>query len=631
MCGICGIVDLKGGSVKKSAVRAMCNSMKHRGPDGEGQEIKGNVGFGHRRLSIIDLSLKGKQPMKTADGRYWITFNGEIYNYKELKKKLPKTTFKSNSDTEVVLQLYAKYKEKCLNFLRGMFAFAIYDFKEKTLFIARDHAGQKPLIYTTYNNQFCFASEIPALLTLDIKKKINPKALQLFLTYNYRHVPDPYTIFEGIQKLPPASYAFIDRKGTITIKQYWKPNFKKQNISLKKKIKEYLQLTKACVNLTQVSDVPVGALLSGGVDSSTIVHFMDKSYQPKTYAVGFNKKDPELARAKIVSKKYKTKHYEHLFSMHDMQSYVHLLHTYGEPLNVMQSVYLNSLCKEIKKDLKVVIGGNGADEIFYGYDGSNNLLVITKLLRILKKIPRWFLTIMKAPFPKKFKFFLSLSKLPIGKIKGQLYRTYGKALRNNLYSNKAKKALEDFDEGNIIEKYTAQCNATSFIERSYYAGLMSENQHSITIIGDLVGMHHSIEIRSPYLDHHMIEFASELPVQYKVPSMTNKEKNKYIMKKSMQGKLSQEILYAKKMGFGYNIDWTEFLKKEFRKKAEHILFKRSLHKEGLFNMEFIRKIFENHVKGKKHNTQLLLGLISFELWYEMFFLGKKPAELAKTI
>lgn len=614
MCGIAGVALLNNRgekSVLEQKIKVMNNLMKHRGPDGDGVFSDGVVGLGNRRLSIIDLSERGRQPMANKEKNLHIVFNGEIYNYEDIRKELSVWyEFQGNSDTEVVLYAYARWGEKCLEKLRGMFAFCIYDVVKKHLFLARDHLGQKPLIFYSdqKNREFYFASEIkPILEASHIKPKINLKALHLYFLRNYRHIPDPYTIYEDVFRLPPATYLFFNvQTGEYSINFYWKPTFIKDN-SLQEKdyIERYKTLIQEAVNLTTVADVPVGTLLSGGIDSSTIVALL-KRKDIQTYSIGFSNNDEELKRSRLVARLFKTQHKEIILSHLDHLKVVERLVDYlGEPLNLLPAVHSYAIIEAARKDLKVLIGGNGADELFYGYDGSNRLAMMSNFINF--------------PFIKYFLWpFLPGGSVDSNEIKGNLYRRAGRVYKQELYNDFFRQAIDGFDDGAIVNHYIQECDSKEYIEKSYWAGLMSENQHSVTLIGDLTGMANSVEVRAPFLDHKVVEFAAALPVQYKVGSWFDKKYNKYIMKRSMEGILPSEILWASKKGLGYHMDLSLLIRTQWK---DYVLknLKDALPSLRLFNMDKIIEQFNDHVGGKRNHGALLWGMNMLAIWAKKYF------------
>jgi len=635
MCGIAGVYFLGKAGTKSelSSVNAMCDLMVHRGPDGEGfyYDKKNRIALGHRRLSIIDLSPNGKQPMSNEDGTLWIVFNGEIYNYKELRKSLEgKHTFRSNSDTEVILHLYEEKGESLLNDLRGMFAFAIYDSNKNEIFLARDRIGKKPLLYAVHEGKFYFASELrPILFASKISRKINIKALNYIFIRNFKHIPEPYSVIEGIQKVPPASYIKVNKDG-ISVVKYWVPSFLKEKRDEKEYLLEYGNLLTESSELRMVSDVEVGITLSGGIDSSSILYALSNYKNLKTYTVGRSENDPEILRSRIMAQKYSTIHKELFFKQDSIRLIPHIIYFYGEPFSLFTALHSYAMCEGISKDLKVVITGNGADEVFYGYDGSNNMLAISHLLKISRFVPKSVWAILRSIASKignerLEEFFITL-QADKNRIKGDLYRNSARKTIK-LYSDGARAHVAAHDYGKLLDRCSDECNSQNYIEQSYYCALMLENAHSTTIISDLTGMAHSLEMRSPFLDQFMISFGARLPIQMKVRSVFNRLNNKYIMRKFIEGKLPDEITKGSKMGFGYSISLSELLRNEWKKDAEDILFNRSLFKSDIFSNEFVTKAFNDHISGRKNYSNLLFSLIVFEIWYEMFIEMKTPDEI----
>lgn len=614
MCGIAGIAYINNQKkVDQSELKLMADLMRHRGPDGEGFLVDGSVGFGHRRLSIIDLSESGRQPMTTVDQKIWTTFNGEIYNFKELKKELvDQYQFQSSSDTEILLHGYRSWGEGLLQRIRGMFAFGIYDQDKQQLLLAVDHTGQKPLYYYFDKQQqkFYFSSEIRSILEVSkVPRKINMKALHLYFVHNWRHIPHPHTIIEGVYKLAPATYLVFDlKKGEYQIKNYWRPDFSKNNVSEKKLIDDYRAMVKECVDLVGVSDVPIAVSLSGGLDSSTIMAFTEPG--KRTYSLGFNESDPELQRARKIAKKYQANSKEIIFDKESLGDIDKLIQLHGEPLNLLPVLHFYKICQAAGKDVKVLVGGNGADEIFYGYDGTARLRRLSLIYNLTRFIPRSVFRQLT-----KINWRFGLFAAGQDEFKGEFYRRQGAHLRNNLYQEQVKDQLKEVNEGSLIDYYNSQCNSPHLIEKGYYSGLMSENQHSLTINADLAGMANSVEVRSPFLDHKMIEFASSLLPRFKSGSWWGQKRNKYIMRKSMEGILPGDIIYASKMGLGYNIKIGRLINADWKEAVDHVLLK-TLPRTNIFNMEFIKIKLDEHRQERRDNSALLWGLYIFGVWYK---------------
>ena len=422
MCGICGEINFNTKGVKVETIQQMNKVLTHRGPDDEGMvflqddkfyEVKKplptglkengfEVGLGHRRLSIIDLSSAAHQPMCNENGSVWIVYNGEIYNFHDLRKELIDKghLFKSNSDTEVILHAYEEWGVECLNYFRGMFAFAIWDSNLRRLFLARDRLGKKPLVYFHQKSHFAFASEIKALLQVPgIKREVNAYAIHHYLTYQY--IPSPGTIFQGIQKLPPAHYLLYDRKGNIKIERYWRLHFNSNaqtgidpqevNDRIRKELEE-------SVRLRLISDVPLGAFLSGGVDSSIIVGIMARlSRKPvKTFSIGFEEMEfDEISYARMVSKHFSTEHHEFIVKPNDIEILPKLVWHYNEPFADSSAIPTYYVANMTKDYVKVVLTGDAGDENFAGYPRylrSKWVALFTKIPeRARKDLASWFL------------------------------------------------------------------------------------------------------------------------------------------------------------------------------------------------------------------------------------------------
>ncbi len=627
MCGINGIISF-GEQVDKKNIQKMNDCLKHRGPDGEGIWLSPNkkIALGHRRLSIIDLSNRGAQPMSDAGKNVWITFNGEIYNYIELKDELLKDgiKFSSDTDTEVIIHLYKKYGEKCLDKLRGMFAFCIVDLEKHKAFLARDRIGKKPLIYC-FNNKtksFFFSSEIrPVVEVNGLKHEIDLDGLNHFFTHVYFHVPAPYTIFKNVKKLEPASFMLIDLKtGKSSLNRYWKPDFSEELTESFDELKnKYLTLTQESVKIRERSDVPVGILLSGGLDSSTVLALMSNK-NIHTFAIGYDKDDPELQRARIVSQKFGTKHHEFTFEGTGFSYLGDLIDKAGEPFNVPSALYAMQLSEKIKNaGIKVVMNGTGADEYFCGYSHHNILLLLTKLMKLKKIFGTKLFKFFDVTEPKStISKFIRFMSIPDEKTKGELYRIEQKKLSERLYSDNFKQGITEFDAGKVIDDTFNLTVTNDTFKKHFYCDLSLANAHSMTYTSDITGMAHSLEIRSPFLDHELIEFGGRVPNKFKIRSYFSRTQNKYIMKKVAESFLPKDIVYASKMGFGYNIKIYKLFRNELKNEVNKRLFRGNLEKCGLFNMDYVKKIVQEHIDGTASHGETIMALICFDEWFERY-------------
>jgi asparagine synthase (glutamine-hydrolysing) len=621
MCGIIGAYGRKANQITEKQIKLSLKRIKHRGPDSDNYIRKKNIILGHTRLSIIDTRAISNQPMKSNDENLTIVFNGEIYNYLEIKQDLIDRghKFKTESDTEVILKAYKEYGPECTELFIGMWAFAIYDQKSESLFLSRDRIGEKPLYYNIYDDTIYFSSELPALLDIGkIKREIDFEALTYYFTYNIRHMPWDKSIFKDIRKVPPAHNLFF-KNGKVKLQRYWKPKFNKKSKSKESYLKEYEDVLGKAVKRTCISDVPVGILLSGGVDSSTIAALLEKK-DITSYTIGFDKRDPELKRAQKVAERIGIKNKQILFSNNKLltkgpELFRELISNLGEPINLLQPLYTYMIMKEVKKDgLKVLIGGNGADEIFYGYDGANKTLFASHLFKINDSIPLFKYLKLSKLFKGKWRIWLRMLELDNEQRKPYLY-TIQSEKTIEFFSDRYRKLLKKIDFSILPSKIGVECNSRSFIEHAQWLGLTVENEHSITIVGDLGGMAQSIEIRTPFLDKELMEFGFKLPSRFKVKSLFSKKGNKWIMREFLEKKMGSEFLYGKKLGFGYNIKLKDIISKHWNEDFKKIVFN-YIPKTGIFNMSLVEKMYREHMQGVDHSTPLF-GIYTFGIWHEI--------------
>jgi len=593
MCGIFGF-----NFEDKSLLKKGMKILEHRGPDDSGSFIDKNVSLGHRRLSIIDLSKKGHQPMQYND--LTIIYNGEIYNFKELKNDL-KADYKTNSDTEVILKYYQKYGEKCLDYFNGMFAFCIYDSKKKILFLARDRIGVKPLYYYFKDGKFIFASEIKAILQDEIKREINFEAMNDYFTYFY--VPYPKTIFKDVYKLEPGHYLIFDlKKKKITKEKYWDINFapinKPESYFRKRLVNEF----KEAVKRHLISDVPVGAYLSGGIDSSSITAMMSNlSDNITTYSVGFDSNTVvnELDYARKVAEKLNTNHHEIIVTGEDALKIIEkVIYHLDEPIVNAASIPLYYMSKAAKKDMTVVLTGNGGDELFAGYQ-QHKVVYYTSFLKnfnylINNPINRNILKLFDNKYAKfSLKYIKAMDNLPEAYKTLMYYKAFTEEDKENLILNykKIKPVIESFfkTEYHLINQLT-------MIDLKL---LLPENY---LMVDDKINMANSLESRVPFLDYKFVEFASKIPPKLKLKGLTGK----YIIKKTMKELLPKEILKRKKMGFTPPLRyWIDY---GFKDMAKNIYQDKELSR--LFNKTYLEKSLQQSNK--------IFPLLTFGLWHEKF-------------
>jgi asparagine synthase (glutamine-hydrolysing) len=609
VCGICGKYYYEsGGVVTKEEIERMRDIMLHRGPDDSGLYLTNNLGLGHRRLSIIDLST-GKQPIYNEDGSIVIVFNGEIYNFKELRDYLLKKghKFETKTDTEVIIHLYEEKGVECLNYFRGMFAFAIWDNKKKALFLARDRLGIKPLYYYKNDKVFVFASEIKALLQHpEIKSKINQRMLARCL--KYRFVYGQNTLFEGIYELLPGNYMVVGRSG-IKIAKYWDVPYDDFHQDSFEKVKDQLlcKINKS-VGLRMISDVPIGLFLSGGVDSSLVAAMMSgHAKRIKTFSIGFYPQElNELRFAKTVSDLFQSEHYEYIISASDYYALLKKLIWHNdEPLMFPASIPLYILSKHSKDNATVMLAGEGADELYGGY--LNNIKAYW-LDRLSKNTPIVLKNaISKIKFGRKYD---DISKKILYKDEDLILSFFQLIssidILNAVDWNTERDAIDD----GLWDEIGAGGPGRSFLEKLLYFQLKTYLV-ALLMKQDKMSMAASIETRVPFLDHHLVEFSWKIPDYFKI----KRNEGKYILKKACEKILPKEIVYRKKMGFPVPIkDW--LLQKE--NPFIQVLLDKSTTQGSFFKKNYINKAVENLQKGKDANINTLWTLINLELWRREF-------------
>ncbi|MBW2663186.1 MAG: asparagine synthase (glutamine-hydrolyzing) [Deltaproteobacteria bacterium] len=611
--------------VQESDIDRMNHTIRHRGPDDSGIFInrEKTVGLGHRRLSIIDLG-SGHQPMSNEDDTHWITFNGEIYNYQELRKDLGKRhEFKSQSDTEVILHLYEEKEEGCLQYLRGMFAFAIYDLQKKKLFMARDHLGQKPLYYYHDGDTFAFASEIKALLALKPElRELDPNALYEYLTI--RIITPPRSMFRKIRKLPPGHFLTF-QDGKVSIRRYWhlkyEPKIAADFDTVSENLEEQLLST---VKYHLVSDVPVGAFLSGGMDSSLIVAMMSKASgeRIKTFSGDVPYENySELPYAKMVSDKYKTEHHELTIIPSLVQTLPDLIWYLDEPSDPL-SVCMYCISELARRDVKVVLGGDGGDELFGGYDRYyGNVLVsyyaiFPEYLRkhifekLINLVPEGF---WYQSFSHKLKWMHQMSFYNGGDryAKSLSYFYFSDGYKNRLYTDKFRKSVHLFDPEACIKDYFDSDNATEVIDKMLHSDSMVRMPDHPNMVLDRMTMAHGLEARSPFLDHKLAEFCASIPPQFKVRGT----KRRYIQVELAKKYLPPALITKKKQGFSSPL--TYLLADEFRLLYKVFLNDSSLVRDGYLNHSAINTLLYEHINKKVDHGNRLWLLCNAEVWYRM--------------
>ncbi|NJM53466.1 MAG: asparagine synthase (glutamine-hydrolyzing) [Blastocatellia bacterium] len=625
MCGIVGIVYKESRQIEREILEKMNAAILHRGPDEDGFYIKENVGLAMRRLAIIDLS-GGQQPIFNRDKTKAIVFNGEIYNFQELRADLEKKghKFYTNSDTEVIVHLYDKYGVDCVQHLRGMFVFAIWDEVEKSLFIARDRIGKKPLLYSYQpNGDLIFGSEFQALLQHpSISREVDNEAIHHYLSYLC--VPAPLTAFKQIRKLEPGHW-LIWKNGEIKTNRYWLPDFhNKIKITEQEAEEETLRLLREATKMRMISEVPLGAFLSGGVDSSTVVALMAEfSEKPvKTFSIGFEEEDfSELKYAKKVAEHIGAEHHEFIVKPNAIEVLPKLVEHYGEPYADSSSIPTYYVSLETRKHVTVALNGDGGDESFAGYERYLAMRLSEKYHKIpgilrnglienaVNLIPTSEIKRSRLRDLKRFVKAASLSKVE------RYFKWVSSIDRNtkeSLYTQDFKNQVKSVDSAQFLTQWFDKSNGNGIVDATMFTDQMTYLPNDLLVKVDIASMANSLEARSPLLDHKVIEFAASLPESIKLKGAENKS----LLKKVASRLVPREVLYRKKMGFGVPI--THWLRRDLKEFLQENLLSEKFAKRGIIKQEVVKKLVNEHINAEKDHVWELWTILMLELWFQRF-------------
>ncbi|AYA77447.1 asparagine synthase (glutamine-hydrolyzing) [Bacillus sp. Y1] len=612
MCGFIGCVHDKSqvfSDGQKQQFENMNNVITHRGPDDDGYFYDSHVQFGFRRLSIIDIE-SGHQPLHFENERYWIIFNGEIYNYVELREELlaEGITFATSSDTEVIIALYSHLKEKAVEKLRGMFAFVIWDKVEKTLYGARDPFGIKPFFYFDDGEKTFFASEKKSILLALQNDVLNYDSLQYFLTYQF--VPEPYTMSEGISKLEPGHY-FTKKIGSeMEIKRYWKAHFHPVRKSESDFVKEIKDVLFDSVKIHMRSDVPVGSFLSGGIDSS-IIASIAKEFHPaiKTFSVGFDHNGfSEIDVAKETADKLGVENISYIITPEEYMNEVpKIMWHMDDPLADPACVPLYFVAREARKHVTVVLSGEGADELFGGY----NIYREPQSLDVFNKIPQ----VGKA-------FLRLLAKIMPEGMRGKSFIERGLTPLEERYIGNAK-MFSELEKSDLLNTYNKGLDFTNItkplykesegydpVDRMQYIDIHTWMRGDILLKADKMTMAHSLELRVPFLDKAVFELASKIPTSLKTANGTTK----YVLRKAAEGIVPEHVLNRKKLGFPVPI--RHWLKAEMNEWAKTII--RESDTDYLLNKTYVLQLLEDHCQGKADNSRKIWTVLMFMVWHQVY-------------
>ncbi len=628
MCGIAGIKFFNNKSVNSNVLKRMLSTLKHRGPDGEGIFIKKDIGLGHRRLKIIDLSENGNQPMSNEDESIWLTSNGEIYNYKEIKKELLQKghIFSSETDIEVIIHAYEEWGIDCLKKFNGMFAFALYDFRIKKLYLVRDRFGIKPLFYFMDKEKIVFASEIKAILELkDIKREIDPEALHNYLSLNY--MTAPLTMFRNIFQILPGYYLEIKDNNLIE-KKYWDIQFKEEKDHRRSDnlwMEEFDSLLEESVKRRLVSDVPFGAFLSGGIDSSSIVSYMKKilGENVNTFSIGFKEESfNEVEDSIAVSKKLMTKHFTKTVNPEIDEAFLNKIVWHSEEPTADSSIIpMFHLSEMTKRHVTMALSGDGADELLAGYE-TYQAYYIRKIYRcfpvfvrkgflkgIIGKLP---VSLTKVSFDYKLKVFSRGAELSADESHFYWRKIFDEELKNNLYLKDVRNNFRGYDSFKYIKPYFDHAVGTP-LNRMLEFDTRFYLPNDMLVKVDRASMANSLEVRVPFLDHKLVEFISGMPENLKLKYYY---KRKYVLRKVMKNRLPKQILQKKKLGF--NTPVNVWIKGPLYDLVRDTLSESTIKEIGIFDFTFISRLLDQHRNGSVDHGYRLWNLLIFVMWWKRF-------------
>ena len=641
MCGINGIAfsEVSQRQVDPSLLQRMRDVITHRGPDDQGMFIDRNVGLGHRRLSIVDVAA-GHQPMTNEDDTLHITYNGEIYNHADYRSSLEAKghRYRTHCDTETILHLYEEHGHDCVHSLRGMFAFAIWDQRKRELFIARDRLGVKPLYYVhTPDGSLFFASEIKSLLEAKaVTSRLNYSALPDYLA-NHGTSGDE-TLFEAVKRLPPGHWLSW-KAGEIKIQQYWNvtvPQERGEERSDDDLIAEWSELFRTSVRLRLMADVPLGMFLSGGIDSSAIAAVMSELVKEpiKTFSVAFEEREAnELAYARLVANKFKTEHHEVLLTPTEFFSALpQMVWHEDEPLAHPSSVALHFVSRLAAKHVKVVLTGEGSDELLAGYGRYSKTLFNLAAGSKYDQLPSTFQNIVKGGIhllppaskarQKLLRTFLALPS-NIESLYFDNFAVFTASMQEQLLSSDTKRQVGTIQPYKRLRQYFEEAETGSILNRMLYADIKTYLQE-LLMKQDQMSMSASIESRVPFLDHQLVEFSFKLPERLKLRRGVN---TKYVLRQAMKNILPKEILHRGKMGFPVPVG--KWFRGEFKYLIDEYVLGPRASERGIFDQKYLKTLVASHDAGEDHSERLW-AMVNFEMWQRRFFDGEQSGHIEQS-
>ena len=623
MCGIAGRVNFRSQApVDPGVIGQMCDLLAHRGPDGHGTYCDGFVGLGHRRLAIIDLSPLGHQPMSTSDGQITITYNGEIYNFLELRRELESRghRFRSQSDTEVILAAYREFDVACVDHLVGMFALAIWDAPRRRLFLTRDRLGKKPLFYRVDDDGIAFASEPKAFLAEPaFRPEVNLQAISSYLSLQY--VPSPDSAFRGIEKLPPA-HTLVVENGSLKAQRYWRLSYaKKVQLSESDALEALTSHLRRAVKSRLISDVPLGAFLSGGIDSGLVVSFMAECLDTpvRTFSIGFlEEAHNELPAARLVAKRYGTAHREFVVRPSAIDLLPRLVWHYNEPYgdsSALPTFYLSELTR---RHVTVALNGDAGDENFAGYERYLASILASKLETTPQALRRAAATITTAIERVSPHSTVRRARRFAERLAEPMERRYAAWIMHFDAERKARLCTPEFkaaasgDTIELLERAFAASDADNQLERTLDVDVNTYLPDDLLVKVDIATMAHGLEGRSPFLDHLLMEFAASLPPDLKLRGT----EKKYLLRRLAARRLPPALLKLPKKGFGVPIE--SWFRGELREFARDVLLGDRARSRGYFDMTAVEQLLREHASGQANWHYQIWDLLMLELWHRMF-------------
>ncbi len=628
MCGIAGILSFHGKLIHRNQIKCMTDLLAHRGPDAEGCYVSGAIGLGHRRLAILDLSPDGIQPMSNEDQSIWIVFNGEIYNFQEIRVELQQKghVFHSRTDTEVIVHAYEEWGLECLKRLNGMFAFGLWDETKQRLWLVRDRLGIKPLFFAHLADTLLFGSEIKALLSYpQLARTIDYEALAYYLALNY--TPAPYTLFANVRQLLPGQYLLADAFGKVQQVTYWDVTYDETNPLRHEAayIEQFNALLEDSIRLRLNSDVPFGAFLSGGVDSSSVVYWMSQllSDPVNTFTIGFNEDSfDELPYAQQVSRLLDTMHHERIVLADAATILPRVVWHAEEPTADSSMIAVYHLAKLAREHVTMVLTGDGADEILAGYETYQ----AHHVHQMYRRIPHWFRSRIIMPLvhalpvsDRKVSWDFKLRQFVKN---GEQSSEDAHASWRMIFNAPERAALLQPLQGhpesrvdvlNLYRAAFAATNAQDPLNRMLYVDTRFYLPNDMLVKVDRMTMAHGLEAREPMLDYRLVEFAASVPPGLKLKYLFKK---KYLLKKAMQGKLPDQILWRKKAGF--NVPNGRWIKGDLKAFVTDHLSPIRVRETGLFDPQSVDNLLHDHFSERADNSHQLWGLLSLMLWFQQF-------------